>query len=380
MSARLMRDGHASASYRLVGLDGVSRDVVDRARCRRLEDGDLVVYGMVTLTDEAPGDGASARLGRLLESVDAFVYTMALDAATNTFVTEFAGGRTDLALGVEPPPGSDLTALWRASVHPEDEDAVVAHIERLKQGEASSLVFRVRGLDRRTRWMLDRSQPRRDRHGRVVIDGLVREVGADVLAGSDDDADEHDRLTSILHVLDELLYEYEIVDGDVRVLYASPGLEGLAGGPLPEGTTDVHAFWNGLVHPDDQAAQSAHVERLRRGEPSVVEYRVVGLDGVTRRLWSRAMPHRDAEGRTLVAGVISALDPHGDEADAPSELTARQREVMSLLAAGFSTDAIAARLSISVATVRNHVTAILTALGAHSRLEAVAIARRAHLV
>ena len=53
---------------------------------------------------------------------------------------------------------------------------------------------------------------------------------------------------------------------------------------------------------------------------------------------------------------------------------------MALLAAGFSTDAIAARLSISVATVRNHVTAILAALGAHSRLEAVAIARRAHLV
>jgi DNA-binding NarL/FixJ family response regulator len=41
---------------------------------------------------------------------------------------------------------------------------------------------------------------------------------------------------------------------------------------------------------------------------------------------------------------------------------------------------IARELHLSVETVRNHIRHLLRALGAHSRLEAVAIARRDHLV
>jgi PAS domain S-box-containing protein len=62
------------------------------------------------------------------------------------------------------------------------------------------------------------------------------------------------------------------------------------------------------------------------------------------------------------------------------ELTPRQHQVLQLLAAGSSTDQIAAALTISRETVRNHVRHILRAIGAHSRLEAVARARRAGLL
>jgi PAS domain S-box-containing protein len=62
------------------------------------------------------------------------------------------------------------------------------------------------------------------------------------------------------------------------------------------------------------------------------------------------------------------------------ELTPRQHQVLQLLAAGSSTDQIAAALTISRETVRNHVRHILRALRAHSRLEAVATARRAGLL
>jgi len=55
-------------------------------------------------------------------------------------------------------------------------------------------------------------------------------------------------------------------------------------------------------------------------------------------------------------------------------LTPREHEVLRLLARGESTPAIARRLFISAATVRNHAQNILTKLGAHSRLEAVALA------
>jgi DNA-binding CsgD family transcriptional regulator len=61
---------------------------------------------------------------------------------------------------------------------------------------------------------------------------------------------------------------------------------------------------------------------------------------------------------------------------APDRLTPRQYEVLKLVAWGVTTEAIAAELNLSRETVRNHVRAILRALGARNRLEAVAIARR----
>jgi PAS domain S-box-containing protein len=61
-------------------------------------------------------------------------------------------------------------------------------------------------------------------------------------------------------------------------------------------------------------------------------------------------------------------------------LTPRQSEVLHLLAHGRSTAQIAEHLHLSVATVRNHVRHLLVALGVHSRLEAVALARREHIV
>ena len=61
-------------------------------------------------------------------------------------------------------------------------------------------------------------------------------------------------------------------------------------------------------------------------------------------------------------------------------LTARELEVLRLLAGGASTSGSAELLGISTATLRAHVQAILRKLGAHSRLEAVAEAARIGLI
>ena len=51
--------------------------------------------------------------------------------------------------------------------------------------------------------------------------------------------------------------------------------------------------------------------------------------------------------------------------------------MLELLERGRSTQQIADELHISVETARNHVSRLLRAVGAHSRLEAVAIANHA---
>jgi DNA-binding NarL/FixJ family response regulator len=54
--------------------------------------------------------------------------------------------------------------------------------------------------------------------------------------------------------------------------------------------------------------------------------------------------------------------------------------VLRLLEQGRSTSQIAEELHLSIETVRNHIRHILRALGVHSRLEAVALTRRDHLL
>jgi DNA-binding NarL/FixJ family response regulator len=54
-------------------------------------------------------------------------------------------------------------------------------------------------------------------------------------------------------------------------------------------------------------------------------------------------------------------------------LTTREREVLTLLAQDQSQQEIAERLGVSYTTVRNHVQHILSKLGVHSILEAVAV-------
>ncbi|WP_251151938.1 response regulator transcription factor [Cellulosimicrobium sp. Marseille-Q4280] len=57
------------------------------------------------------------------------------------------------------------------------------------------------------------------------------------------------------------------------------------------------------------------------------------------------------------------------------QLTDREREVLDLVAAGLDNTAISRRLVLSPKTVRNHVTNVLTKLGARDRSAAIVVAR-----
>jgi PAS domain S-box-containing protein len=83
-----------------------------------------------------------------------------------------------------------------------------------------------------------------------------------------------------------------------------------------------------------------------------------------------------------VIGVFGQLADiaEGPERPPHPKLTPRQAQVLRLLEHGRSTEQIAEQLHLSIETVRNHIRALLRALDVHSRLEAVAVARREHLV
>jgi DNA-binding NarL/FixJ family response regulator len=79
------------------------------------------------------------------------------------------------------------------------------------------------------------------------------------------------------------------------------------------------------------------------------------------------------------SGAEDSID-EDSRSDEHRALSAREREVLALLAGGASNKEIALALGLSVSTVKFHVAAIIGKLGARSRVDAVAIAVRAGLV
>jgi two-component system, NarL family, response regulator YdfI len=113
----------------------------------------------------------------------------------------------------------------------------------------------------------------------------------------------------------------------------------------------------------------------------------------------RAVLPRDASPEQLIAALeaviagLAVMHPADLEAALPvarpaarqfgeltEPLTAREREVLQMVAAGLGNKEIAARLGISEHTVKFHVASILGKLGAESRTEAVALGIRRGLV
>ena len=77
---------------------------------------------------------------------------------------------------------------------------------------------------------------------------------------------------------------------------------------------------------------------------------------------------------------VSATIRAEQENGSLNSLTPREREVLRLLARGLSAEAIAQQLTISRATVRNHIQRILAKLDVHNRLEAVVAAAKSGLL
>ena len=79
---------------------------------------------------------------------------------------------------------------------------------------------------------------------------------------------------------------------------------------------------------------------------------------------------------TMTARLLEHVR-HGSAGDQPrGRLTAREREIVGHLVAGRSNREIAESVGVAENTVKNHLRAILEKLGARSRTEAAAVARR----
>ena len=131
-----------------------------------------------------------------------------------------------------------------------------------------------------------------------------------------------------------------------------------------------------VVAPEETRRAREVYARNLLGKHKVSDTSVVLVDGSGDRVAVEvsAVPLRQGERVVGIFGQVSDVveepQPHPE-----LRLTPRQAEVLHLLERGRSTTQIAEELHLSRETVRNHVRHLLHAVGATSRLEAVAVAR-----
>lgn len=131
-----------------------------------------------------------------------------------------------------------------------------------------------------------------------------------------------------------------------------------------------------VVHPDDtRRARELFVRKLM-GKTPVTDASITVIDSDGDRIGVEVSSVPLTRGERVigvfgqVTDVVEEPQPHPE-----LRLTPRQAEVLRLLERGRSTQQIAEELQLSRETVRNHVRHLLHAMGASSRLEAVAVAR-----
>ncbi|WP_207455213.1 response regulator [Herbiconiux sp. SYSU D00978] len=195
------------------------------------------------------------------------------------------------------------------------------------------------------------------RHG---LRSLLEEVGAAEVVG---EAETGERAV-------ELALELE---PDVVVMdLAMPGAGGIeATRAIIDARPDMGVLV--LTMSEDDASVFAALRAGARG------YVLKGSDGGDFLGAVRAVARGEAVYGPGVASRISRFLTAGPSPTPFSDLTAREREILDLLADGLSNADIAAKLFLSMKTVKNHLTSIFAKLQVADRAQAAVRARQAGL-
>jgi DNA-binding CsgD family transcriptional regulator len=132
---------------------------------------------------------------------------------------------------------------------------------------------------------------------------------------------------------------------------------------------------------DLRRAREAFAQKLDGAAQTRVEVSVARRDGTRIRVAVNSVPLKNGDGVMIgsfgLVHVLGEIEPSFERAP---RLSPREREVLTLLAAGSSTAQMAQQMGISKETVRNHVKGVLRSLDARSRVEAVAKGRSVGLI
>ena len=173
----------------------------------------------------------------------------------------------------------------------------------------------------------------------------------------------------VVHALEDINVPSYLIDAAGVIRWVNRAGRGLVG------RVEGRQFTSVVAHEDTRRARELFARKLLGNTESADSpIMLVDVRGERVAVELSSVPLMRGEHVIGVFGQVSDVleepQPHPE-----LHLTPRQAEVLRLLERGRTTTQIAEELHLSRETVRNHVRHLLHAVGAHSRLEAVALAR-----
>ena len=184
-----------------------------------------------------------------------------------------------------------------------------------------------------------------------------------------------------LSLIDKLAVAASVLDATGRFVHMNEGAERASG---TSSAKVVGRHFSEFLPPDARPHVEAHFRRaVEERLPADFETPWVDAAGHLRGTRAQYLPLQ--AGDEIVGVLILAFDVGPTRraivsASSQPRLTPRQHEVLELTASGLSTPEIASALTLANDTVRNHLRNVLRELGAHTRVEAIATARRSGLL
>jgi PAS domain S-box-containing protein len=166
-----------------------------------------------------------------------------------------------------------------------------------------------------------------------------------------------------------------LIDSHGIIRWINPAAERLVGDVRGRQLTSALA-------PEDRRRGREIFTRNLLGPPDGSDNRAVLLSADGERFTAELSAVPLARGGHVIGvfGQAKVVDESEPPAPPHPKLTPRQIETLRLLEKGRSTEQMASELHLSPDTVRNHIRGLLRALGVHTRLEAVAISHRDHVI
>lgn len=141
--------------------------------------------------------------------------------------------------------------------------------------------------------------------------------------------------------------------------------------------------WLELIHPADRVkTRRAFFDANDAEKEYAVSYRLAKADGTFQLVWGHGLPQFDTRGKfSGYLGMTQTMENYTSRieelammwASEPRQpLSAREKQVLSLIAQGYSNEAVAEELGVSVRSVEANVSRGTMKLGATNRVHAVA--------